>query len=213
MYVLNRKYLLVALPLVGFLWFACSVVIAGYFYPDYSHTAQFISELGATGSPHGDYVNYLGFIPTELFIFSFIVISYSVLPATRLNIIGLVFIAIYAMTLGVAAFFPCDFECKPEVATTSHNIHMASAFPGYLCGIIAIFLISAGAKLWSKSNTLKVCGYLAGGVALLAFVNLDPDSKYLGLSQRILELLIYSWLVLLGYSLSQYLSGEESSKN
>jgi hypothetical membrane protein len=202
---LNSRYLLIALPIFSFLWFTSTIFIAGHFYPDYSHIAQFISELGATGSPYGAYVNYLGFIPTELFILGFVFISYSVLPRTKSNTIGLIFIGIYGITLGIAAFFPCDFECKPDVPTISHNIHMASAFPGYLCGIIAIFCISSGSMSWSKSKAFKFTGYVAAILALFAFLNLDPSSKIVGLNQRILELIMYSWLIFLGYSLSKYL--------
>ena len=202
---LNSRYLLIALPIFSFFWFTSTIFIAGHFYPDYSHIAQFISELGATGSPYGAYVNYLGFIPTELFILGFVFISYSVLPRTKSNTIGLIFIGIYGITLGIAAFFPCDFECKPDVPTISHNIHMASAFPGYLCGIIAIFCISSGSMSWSKSKAFKFTGYVAAILALFAFLNLDPSSKIVGLNQRILELIMYSWLIFLGYSLSKYL--------
>ena len=213
MSILNSKYLLIALPVLSFLWFTSTVFVAGHFYPDYSHIAQFISELGATGSPYRAYVNYLGFIPTELFILGFVLISYSVLPRTKLNRIGLLFIAIYGITLGIAAFFPCDFECKPDVPTISHKIHMASAFPGYLCGIIAIFCISSDSMSWSKSKAFKLIGYVAAILALLAFLSLDPSSKTVGLSQRILELTMYSWFIFLGYSLSKYLPRKEINKD
>ncbi len=212
MYTLNSRYLLLTLPILSFLWFTSTIVIAGHFYPHYSHIAQFISELGATGSPYGTYVNYLGFIPTELFILGFVLISYSVLPRTKPNTIGLIFIAIYGGTLGIAAFFPCDFECKPDVPTLSHSIHMASAFPGYLCGIIAMFCISSGSMPWSKSKTFKFVGYVLAILALFAFLNLDPSSKIVGLNQRILELSMYSWLIFFGYSLSKYLPNKKINK-
>ncbi|MCJ8319279.1 MAG: DUF998 domain-containing protein [Colwellia sp.] len=169
--------------------------------------------MGATGSPYGAYVNYLGFIPTELFILGFVFISYSVLPRTKPNTMGLIFIAIYGITLGIAAFFPCDFECKPEIPTIAHNIHMASAFPGYLCGIIAMFCISTGSMSWSKSKAFKFSGYVAGTLALLAFLNLDPSSKSVGLNQRILELSMYSWLIFFGYNLSKYLPNKQINKD
>lgn len=209
---MNSRYLLLTLPILSFLWFTSTIVIAGHFYPHYSHIAQFISELGATGSPYGTYVNYLGFIPTELFILGFVLISYSVLPRTKSNTIGLIFIAIYGGTLGIAAFFPCDFECKPDVPTLSHSIHMASAFPGYLCGIIAMFCISSGSMPWSKSKTFKFVGYVLAILALFAFLNLDPSSKIVGLNQRILELSMYSWLIFFGYSLSKYLPNKKINK-
>ncbi len=202
---MNRRYFLLALPVFSFLWFVSTIFIAGHFYPDYSHVAQFISELGATGSPYGDYVNYLGFIPTELFLLGFVFVSYSVLPRTKWNTIGLILVAVYGVSLGVAAFFPCDFECEPDLATLSHMIHMASAFPGYLCGILAIFCISSASKSWSKSRTFRYTGYVAGILAVFALINLDPSSNTVGLNQRVLEFILYSWFIYFGYFLRRKL--------
>ncbi|WP_268967907.1 DUF998 domain-containing protein [Veronia nyctiphanis] len=185
------------------LWLTGSVAIAGHFYPDYSHIAQFISELGATGSPYGFYLNYLGFIPTELFMLGFVVVSYSALPRTKLNIIGLIFITVYVVSLCAAAFFPCDFECRPDKPTLSHIVHMAITLPGYICGILAVVCISSGSHSWSKSNLLKVVGYTASVLAVIAFFNLNPSSEIVGLIQRLFELTLYSWFIFMGYCLSK----------
>lgn len=201
---MSKRLLPLALPVCSFIWFTSTVVIAGHFYPGYRHTTQFISELGATGSPHGKYVNYLGFFPAELLVIGFVLVSYLVIPRTKLNITGLLFVAVYAMCLGVAAFSPCDFECKPDMPTLSHNVHMASAVPGYLSAIIAMFCIAIGAKSWTKSPVFEVAGFIAGALAILVFLNLDPSSTTIGLNQRMLELVIYAWLIFFGYSLSQY---------
>ena len=88
--------------------------------------------------------------------------------------------------------------------TLSHNVHMASAVPGYLSAIIAMFCIAIGAKSWTKSPVFEVAGFIAGALAILVFLNLDPSSTTIGLNQRMLELVIYAWLIFFGYSLSQY---------
>ena len=53
-----------------------------------------------------------------------------------------------------------DADPEIDVATISHNIHMASAFPGYLYGVIAMFCISSGSMQWSKSKAFKFGGYV-----------------------------------------------------
>jgi len=147
----------------------------------------------------------LGFIPTELFILAFVFTCFIVIPKTKKNITGLVFIAVFGLTLGIAALFPCDFECKPVEPTISHNIHMLSAFPGYLSGIISIFIISSGSSVWVKSKTFKILSYFIGTLCIYAFLNLDPNSNFVGVFQRSLELMIYSWFIYFSYSLSTYL--------
>ncbi len=48
---------------IGPVLFTLVVVVAAAMRADYSHVHQFISELGATGSSHADFMNYAGFVP------------------------------------------------------------------------------------------------------------------------------------------------------
>ncbi|NQY93768.1 MAG: DUF998 domain-containing protein, partial [Campylobacteraceae bacterium] len=114
------------------------------------------------------------------------------------------FIGIYAFALGIAAVFPCDFECRPTVPSMSHLIHIFSAMPGYLCGIIGIFFISSKSKSWTNSNILMRVGYILGICALGSFLLLDSNFKMVGAIQRLLELSIYMWLILFGFYLRRY---------
>lgn len=202
---MHRKWLLV-LPIISLIWFTSVIIIGGYFYPNYSHVTQFISELGATGSPYGKYVNYLGFIPSEIFILAFVVISYTKLPRTKVNMTGLILITIYGLSLGVAALFPCDFECRPETSTLSHDIHMLSAFPGYLCGIMSVFMLASGSSQWAQKSSFKVISFILGFVCLYLFLNLDPSSTWVGIYQRSLDALIYLWFIYFAYNLRRYQS-------
>ncbi|WP_223669922.1 DUF998 domain-containing protein [Kangiella shandongensis] len=202
------KRLLVTLPILSFVWLAATTIIAGYFYPDYSHISQFISELGATGSPHGPYVNYLGFIPTELFILGFVYCCFKVMPKTKSNLTGLILITIYALSLGLTALFPCDFQCEADEPTLSHNIHIIVSLPGYFCAILAMFVIASGATPLTKTTSFKATGMTIGIFATLALVNLNPELSQAGLYQRILESLIYGWLIYFGASLSRTLDNK-----
>ncbi|EAQ66096.1 Predicted membrane protein [Marinomonas sp. MED121] len=201
--MLNRQNLLLAFPILSLVWFAGTIIIAGLYYPGYSHITQFISELGATGSPHGGYVNFLGFIPTEIFILAFVFTCFLVAPKTKKNLIGFSFIVVYAVTLGISALYPCDFECRPVEPTISHNIHMLSAFPGYLCGVISIFILSSGSSPSGQLNVFKFVSFTVGGTCIYAFLNLDPNSPLVGVYQRSLDLMIYSWFIYFAYSLNQ----------
>ena len=204
--MLNRHSLLMAFPILSLVWFAGTIIVAGFYYPGYSHVTQFISELGATGSPHGAYVNYWGFIPTEIFILAFVVTCYVVIPKTKKNITGLSFIVVYALTLGIAALYPCDFECRPDEPSVAHNIHMLSAFPGYLCGIISIFILSSDSSFAEHFKAFKLVSFTIGGICIFAFLNLDPNSPIVGVYQRLLDLMIYSWFIYFAYSVNQHAS-------
>lgn len=196
--------MLIALPVISALWFLVTLTWGGIEYENYSHVSQFISELGATGSSTGTFVNYFGFIPTQLFILLFVLISATIIPRTKLNILGMILIAVYTLSLGVAAIFPCDFECRPQVPTTSHNIHILSTLPAYLGGAFAMFAISIGLEHWAPSKFLKNLGIVLGCTILLCFISIDPNSSFVGLIQRILEASIFVWLILLGRHTKTY---------
>ena len=54
--------------LIGPLCFATAVVVGAALRPDYDHTMQVMSALGATGSANALLMNGLGFLPTGLLI-------------------------------------------------------------------------------------------------------------------------------------------------
>ena len=202
---MNKNALLIFLPVLASLWFLITVIWGGSIYGNYSHISQFISELGATGSPISVYVNYFGFIPTQLFILIFIFLSAIKIPKTKPNIIGLILLCVYTLSLTVAAIFPCDFECRPQTATISHKIHILSAIPAYLSGAFAILILSLGLKEWAVSKTFKNIGLVLAAVILICFVNLDDSSKSVGLVQRLLEASIFFWLILFAIHVKTYL--------
>lgn len=203
-----NKNNIIILPIIATLWFLVTVIWSGNIYGNYSHISQFISELGATGSPNGSYVNYLGFIPTQLFILIFIFICAIKIPKTKSNIIGLSLLCVYTLSLTIAAIFPCDFECRPETPTTSHTIHILSAIPAYLSGAFAILILSLGLKEWATSKTFINIGYAITVIILICFVNLDDGSKYVGLIQRILEASIFLWFILFAIHVKAHLKNQ-----
>lgn len=203
------KRLLIIFPVLSFVWLATTTVLGGYFYPDYSHVSQFISELGATGSPHGPYVNYLGFIPTEIIILAFVYCCFKVMPNSKINVTGLVLITIYALSLGLAALFPCDFQCEADEPTLSHNIHIITSLPGYFCAILAMFVLAADSAPLTNKSGFKAISMTIGIFAVLALVSLNPEYSQAGLYQRILESLIYGWLIYFGISLHGTLDSKD----
>jgi hypothetical protein len=50
---------LIGLPILAALWFLITVICGGIAYENYNHMSQFISELGATGTYTGAFINYM----------------------------------------------------------------------------------------------------------------------------------------------------------
>ena len=198
MALLRVKWLLVLLPTISLLWFSSTLVLAGYFYPGYSHVQQFISVLGATGAPYAGYVNYLGFLPTQILLLAYFAICYVHIPHTRLNRLALLFYSVYAITLAVAAFFPCDAMCQPEIPSRAHTIHITSASIGYICGIIATLCLTLGCVSWTRLKAFKRVGFGVTVLVGIALVTINPDTGYAGVSQRIVEFTLFLWFIFWG---------------
>ncbi|MCK7614720.1 DUF998 domain-containing protein [Roseibium sediminicola] len=194
---------LVLLPVVSFLWLACGVLIAGHFYPGYSHLSQFMSELGASGTARGALVNVFVFAGAEIWVLLFLGLAARKVTRNRLALAGLILMLVYAGLLMTAAFFPCDFECRPVDPTRSHLIHVSAGMAAYAAGLCGLFLISAGLNRAGKHSLprgLEVAGLLTG-TGLLA--GMLVSEGHAGLFQRLLEALLYLWMIRIGLVLSQ----------
>lgn len=194
---------LVLLPLLSFLWLACGVLIAGQFYPGYSHFSQFMSELGASGTARGSLVNVFVFAGAEIWVLLFLGMAARKVAGNRLALAGLILMLVYAGLLMTAAFFPCDFECRPVDPSGSHLIHVSAGMTAYAAGLCGLFLISAGLNRTGQHplpKGLEIVGLLTGAV-LLAGVLVSED--HAGLFQRLLEAVLYLWMIRIGVVLAQ----------
>jgi hypothetical membrane protein len=186
--------LLVLLPAASALWLAGSVLILGALRPGYSHAAQFMSELGASGTSLAWAMNFLGFIPAELFILGFVVLAARRVGRAPLALTGLGLTGLYAAALIVDALFPCDATCWPADPSLTHDIHIAAGALAYLAGLAAVGVL--GLSVWREGG--RALG-LAGPALALAGLGLlgamDPDSPVVGLVQRALESVIFVGLI------------------
>lgn len=200
---MSRLRLLVLLPLLSFLWLAAGVLVAGVFYPGYDHFSQFMSELGASGTAHGAWVNLLVFAGAEVWVLPFLVLAGRKLRGNGPALAGLILMAVYAGLLMTAAFFPCDFECRPVDPSRSHLIHIGAGMTAYVAGLCGLFLISVGLTGEGQRP-------LPGGTEMLAllvgtglFAGMLLSQDYAGLFQRSLEVLLYLWMIRIGAVLAR----------
>lgn len=192
---------LVALPIASYLWLFMTVLIAGAQHPGYSHVGQFMSELGAQGAPGGWMVNYLGFLPTEILFLGFVGLALGRAGLDWVTRVGLVLLGLYAVSLIIAAFYPCDAGCRPDDPTFSHLVHIGSGLGAYLFCIAGVLVLAIGGRR-RNGNLLTVLGLLAGAIALFCFAQITPDNPHVGLYQRALETTLYAWCIAFAVRLS-----------
>jgi len=188
---------------------ATFTLLAGAAVPGYSHLAQFMSELGASGAQHEWSVRLLGFLPAGVTLLLFCYAAHLVLPRSTLTSLATIGLAIFAAGYVVSAAFPCDFGCRPKNPSTSQIIHNVCGLAGYLAAPIFLFAFAREAHKWPSARVVCVSGYIASSVALLGLLMIDPSSPIAGLGQRLLEGSVLMWSVLCGY----YISVTSASKN
>lgn len=180
---------------LGALWLLVMVIAGGAAFPGYDHTAQYISELGANGAPHGQVVSWAGFLPVGLLICAFAMFGGLAAPRSLLAVLGFVGVFLFAIGYAGSAFFPCDYGCRPEEPTLSQMLHYMVGLPGYFLAPVTLLLLGLAAWAWPGARLLSVFGFVCAAGALTGLVMLSPDSPTVGLAQRVLEASMLIWVV------------------
>lgn len=188
---------------LGALWVLALTLIGGAAFPGYDHGAQFISELGATGAPHGWAVSWFGFLPAGLFVSAFSLFGWLAAPRSALSTLGFVGVFLFAAGYIGAAFFPCDFGCRAENPSSSQVMHELIGLAGYLLAPVSLLLLGLAARTWPGAGALAIFGYLSAAAALGGLVMLDPNFAFVGVAQRLLEASVLGWIVAYALYLGQ----------
>jgi hypothetical membrane protein len=186
--------------IIGPVLFTSAILICASLRPNYNHASQFISELGATGSPNADLMNYLGFIPSGLMILSFGLSLLILIPKSRTSIIGSVLVALFGIGMIVVGFFSCDIGC-PREGSFENMIHDQISGPSFLSVIIGILLLGISFRKHTLLRNLWVYSVVTGLISfgfMAGLINSIESNYLIGLWQRMLLGTIFLWCGIVG---------------
>ena len=164
--------------------------MVGWLTANYSPSRQYISELGAMGAPQAYGVNMGIFLPTGLLALG-AVIWLSVALPREMKWPVLLLLGIGLGNLGAVAF-PCDAGCPAE-GSARQGVHNLLGAIQYLSG--------GGALVWlGRRGKLAVCLYAGLGVWASLYLMGGPGQEMRGFWQRVGEVLLYSSLPYLAWS-------------
>jgi hypothetical protein len=170
-------------------------IIGGANFPNYSHASQFISELGADGAPHARLINFAGFLPAGVLIIAFAFFAWRALPGSGAVTFAMLGLALFALGYLVAAFFPCEGDCRAAEPTPSQAIHNLFGLAGYLFAPASLFALAWQARRWPSAMHLSALGFIGSAFALFGLLLLSPDFRYVGIAQRVLEGSVLMWIM------------------
>lgn len=179
-------------------WHVAMLVIGGANFPGYDHVSQFISELGATGAPHSFEVSWYGFAPIGVLMIVFAVCAWLAAPRSILFVLGLLGIVVYAVGYVGTAAYPCDYGCRPENPTPTHEMHLLFGLGSYLFVPLFLVFLALAVRKWPKAGWLFALGVIGAIASLGGLVTFDPESPFVGFSQRVIEASVIGWIVACG---------------
>lgn len=181
--------------------FASAVILCAALRPDYSHTTQFISELGESGGPHASLMNFLGFIPSGLLLAAFGASLASLRPRTVLSLAAAALIAVFGLGIAGAGVYSCDMGCSREGISSEAALHRGVSITAFIAGVLGTgawayrFRRLAGWRsLWRYSAATS-----AAALALLLLLDASVESRaFTGVWQRLFLATLYLWCAVIG---------------
>jgi hypothetical membrane protein len=177
--------------------FSAVVILCGVLRPDYSHAAQFISELGANGTQNAALMNFAGFVPSGLLIAALGVSLSRLLPRVRISIVAAALTAMFGFGLAIAGLYPCEPGCPQQELTLHDGVSMAAFLSGIAGSAVfaRIFRSCGGSRaLWLYSAVSS-----AGALCFLVALASSLESRALtGLWQRLLVGTLFLWCAVVG---------------
>lgn len=187
--------------IAGPILFTIVTIICGALRPDYNHLYDFISELGASGTPNSLLMNSLGFIPGGLLFSLFGIGLVSLSPQDRKFKIASVLFVIFGLGVATAGIFSCDVGC-PLNGTTEAVVHDRVSLVAFFSSITAMFLFGSSFKKTASFQNLALYSKLSGVFTLLFLVIMIlsyPSETLSGLWQRLMLGTIFLWTMIISY--------------
>lgn len=185
--------------IIGPIVFTVIVIVAATMRPGYSHTQNFISELGATGVQNAALMNYAGFVVGGLLVASLGFALIKILPRKRLTLVASVLVSLFGVGVATSGIISCDLGCPQGTGTMANIVHNTIAPIAFLCLIAASLIFGfcwrREAGLRRLANYSLATGVVALGVLALLASSLDAR-ELTGLWQRLLLLVLFSWCII-----------------
>jgi hypothetical membrane protein len=176
--------------------FAVVVLAAAAGYPGYSHVANFMSELGATGAPRAALMNYGGFIPVGTLLTAFALSLMRALPRTAMMTAGAGLVMLFGVGVFAAGVFSCDLGCPTSGGTLENQIHNAIGPTCFLCVITGSGILGWAFRDVPAWRRLSGYSLATSAVALVFFLGLvsSLESRTVtGLWQRLMLGTLFLW--------------------
>ena len=195
---MQKKYIFWT-GILSVILFINTTIIAGFFQPKYNHLSQFISELYAVDAPNADLIRFFGYLPSGILFIIFSLLANKATLKSKMKSVGFFGIMVgYGFGTIICAIYNCDAGCNPQFINPSLSqiIHNLMGMLTYLIVPFSILLIAIASRNWKNSIPYTLFSYIIFTISFtfVIVLNLNLDSHYKGLIQRIIEGSILFWI-------------------
>ncbi|AYN66446.1 DUF998 domain-containing protein [Euzebyella marina] len=187
--------------ILGAAVFVVASIWSGLYVGHYDPVSQFISEGYARGMPYASILQ-LGFIVSGVLLSVFgWALVFHFRNVKTIQYLFIVFTVFYGFGTVVTGIFPCDMGCVPDEhnPSVSQYIHNLSGGITYLTIPLTLLLMARSFKRRGYHPPLyrytRICGLVS--IAFVTILFLQPESHFKGLYQRIIEIAILSWILVM----------------
>jgi len=187
--------------IAGPILFVAIVIVSAALRLDYSHAENFISELGATGTPYAGLMNYAGFLPAGSMLAVFGVALGNALPRNRATILAAILVTLFGVGIAASGVASCDPGCPQTGGSVENLVHNRIAPIAFLCLIVAAGIFGVHFRSNPAWRSLAVFSLVSSllGLCLLVGLASSLDSRALtGLWQRLLLAVLFFWCAVVG---------------
>ncbi|MCD9088403.1 DUF998 domain-containing protein [Stenotrophomonas sp. SY1] len=169
--------------------------------PGYSAQAQYISELGASGSAHAIVISVAGFIPVGVLAAALLVVMAPRVPVSGASRVGYWLLLCEPLAWIGSALAPCDLGCPME-GSLSQALHNLLGVFTYLGTTLGLVLLATTPGLRASMRMAWVA-LAATWLLLFVLMGAPPLHEWRGLLQRLAEWLVYGSLCITAWRLAQ----------
>lgn len=202
--------------IAGPILFSMITIVAAALRPDYSHIRNFISELGADGTPYAALMNYAGFVPAGLMLAAFGIALAATLPRDRFRIVASILVTLFGVGMAADGIISCDLGCPQTGGSPENLIHIRIARAAFLCATIGAGIVGIRFRRLPAWRNLSRYSLVTSAVALCFIVALATslESRLLsGLWQRLVLLTLFAWCAVVGLRVFSHSTSQLASSN
>ncbi|MFZ6696939.1 DUF998 domain-containing protein [Stenotrophomonas acidaminiphila] len=167
--------------------------------PGYSHMAQYISELGASGSPHARLISLAGFVPVGLLAAWLLLACARLAPVRGASRLGYWLLMCEPLAWVGSALAPCDPGC-PATGSLDQQLHTLLGMLTYGGTALGLLLLATAPRLPARIRLLWA-GLAATWLLLFVLMAAPGLQAWRGLLQRLAEWLVYGALCVAAWRL------------